>query len=313
MKQTVEPMHSKTREILKMTGLNAILRKKFRHLFVIPGIVAGAAIGSAAAQAQTLEAPIATPAQRATYADLVTLAERSDLVIRVEIRRQITVKPERAPGLAPGFARLYIEAQTLALLSGPSAVGESLNYLVDVPLDARGRPERLKDREMLLFADLVPSRPGAIQLTGRNAQLDYSPELEARIRPVLAALVARDKPPVVNAVSDALAVQGTLVGESETQIFLATQDRSPVSISVLRRPGQRPVWGVSWGEIIDSSARPPQPDTLRWYRLACTLPPRLPASANLGQDANARRIAEADYSFVIEQLGPCRREITQEF
>ena len=89
---------------------------------------------------------------------------------------------------------------TLALLSGPSAVGESLNYLVDVPMDARGRPERLKDREMLLFADLVPSRPGAIQLTGRNAQLDYSPELEARVRPVLAALLARDKPPVVSAI-----------------------------------------------------------------------------------------------------------------
>lgn len=313
MKQTVETRHSKRREILKMTGLNAILRKKFRHLIVTPGILACAAIGPTMAQAQAPEALAATPAQRATYADLVTLAERSDLVIRVEIRRQITVKPERAPGLAPGFARLYIEAQTLALLSGPSAVGESLNYLVDVPLDARGRPERLKDREMLLFADLVPSRPGTIQLTGRNAQLDYSPELEARLRPVLAALVARDKPPVISAVSDALAVQGTLVGESETQIFLATQDRSPVSISVLRRPGQRPVWGVSWGEIIDSSARPPQSETLRWYRLACTLPPRMPASANLGQDANARRIAEADYGFVIEQLGPCRREITQEF
>ena len=45
-------------------------------------------------------------AQMATYADIATLAERSDLVIRVEIRRQTIVEPERAPGLAPGFARL---------------------------------------------------------------------------------------------------------------------------------------------------------------------------------------------------------------
>jgi len=64
-------------------------------------------------------------------------------------------------------------------------------------------------------------------------------------------------------VSDALAVPGTLTGESETQIFLATENRSPVSITVLRRPGQRVQWGVSWGEIIDAAARPPSPESLR--------------------------------------------------
>jgi len=68
---------------------------------------------------------------------------------------------------------------------------------------------------------------------------------------------------------------------------------------------------VSWGEIIDSAARPPQPETLRWYRLACSLPAQLPSSANLAREPEARRLAAGDYAFVREALGPCARQITQ--
>ncbi len=295
----------------------AIINRKLTNVFKCLIIANLAAVGllspSASAFAQTDGFPPLTPAEMATYADLATLAERSDLVIRAEIRRQTVVRPERAPGLAPGFARLYIEARTQALLSGSNAVGESLAYLVDVPLNDRGRPERLKDRVMLLFADAVPGRRGSIQLTGKYAQLDYSPALEARVRPILSALVARDAPPVVTGIRDALAVTGTLTGESETQIFLETQDQSPVSLTVLRRPGQPAVWGVSWGEIIDSSARSPQPRTLQWYRLACALPERLPSSANLAREPATRRLADRDYAFVVQQLGQCERQITEVF
>lgn len=294
-----------------MTCVNSYLTNNFKRLSLATfGAITIALAGTAASAQQTVPSPV-TPAEAATYADLTSLAERSDMVIRAEIRRQITVEPERAPGLAPGFARLYIEARTLGLIAGSSAVGESLNYLVDVPLNARGKPDKLKNREMLLFADAVAGSRGTIQLTGKNAQLDYSPGLEARLRPILTELVAADKPPVVTGIRDALSVPGTLAGESETQIFLATQNRSPVSVTVLRRPGQQPAWGVSWGEIIDSSARAPQRDTLRWYRLACSLPAGLPSSANLAREPEARRLAEADYAFVVQQLGPCTRAITQ--
>lgn len=294
-----------------MSRVNAILTNKFKRL--AKGAFGAAALTLAAGGAHAQQA---LPAQNETagaptYADLTDLAERSDLVIRAEIRRQIALEPERAPGLAPGFARLYIEARTLALIAGSTSVGESLAYLVDVPLDSRGKPPKLKGEEMLLFADAVPGRPGSIQLTGKNAQLAYTPDLEARLRPILTALVASDKPPVVTGIRDALATRGTLTGESETQIFLETESRSPVSITVLRRPSQPPVWGVSWGEIIDSSARAPQRDTLRWYRLACSLPATLPSGANLAREADARRLAEEDYRFVVDQLGPCRRMITQ--
>lgn len=260
-------------------------------------------------QAIAQEAP-APPPPQASYADLVSLADRAEMVVRAQIRSQIALEPERAVGVAPGFARLYIEAQTLGLISGASGVGEQLRYLVDVPLDSRGKVPKLKKQEVLIFARAVPGRPGELQLASETAQFIYTPQFEARLRPVLAALAAPDAPPVVTGISDALSVPGNLAGESETQIFLATGNGSPVSITVLRRPGRPPSWGVSWGEIIDQSARPPQPESIEWYRLACTLPPRLPADANLSQDGAARAQAARDYALVMGALGPCGRVLT---
>lgn len=298
-----------------MPRIKKDLTFKLSGIALAVGALGLAPIGASSAIAQTPSAsdPAAmpTPAEAATFADLTTLAERSAMVVRAEIRRQVAVEPERSPGLAAGHVRLYIEANTLALVAGSTGLGESLTYLVDVPLDSRGKAPKLKKRQVLLFANPVAGRPGSLQLTGKHAQLDYSPALEERLRPILTALVAQDAPPVVTGVADALAVEGTLTGESETQIFLQTKDGSPVSISVLRRPGQRPAWGVSWGEIIDSAARPPRAQTLEWYRLACALPSRLPSSANLAREPGARRLAEMDYALVMEQLGPCQRAITQ--
>ena len=259
---------------------------------------------SAAAQPTGVEAPvIAGP----SYADLAGLAERAPLVIKAEIRRQARVKQERAPGLAPGFARLYVEARTEALISGTVPVGEELRYLVDVPLTDRGRAPRLKGESVILFARPVPGRPGEIQLVDTGAQRPAGPALEARLRPILAELVAPDAPPAITGVAEALRVRGTLVGESETQLFLDTENDGPVSVTVVRRPGQAPRWGVSWTEIVDQSAAAPQRDTLAWYRLACSLPRTLPADALITNDADARELANRDYAFVIEQLGPCTR------
>lgn len=272
----------------------------------------GLALMPVAALAQAPASAAIVASDGPTYADLATLSDAGELVIRAQIRRQTTLKPDRAPGLAPGFARLYIQANTLALIAGRGTVGGTLAYLVDVPLDAKGKVPKLKNREFLLFARTVPGRAGEVQLVAPGAQLAFTPELEARLRPILTELYAAPEtvPPRITGISDALAVQGTLTGESETQIFLATENRSPVSITILRRPGQRPQWGVSWGEIIDSAARPPAPETLRWYRLACSLPAQLPSSANLAREPEARRLAAGDYAFVREALGPCTRRIT---
>jgi hypothetical protein len=157
----------------------------------------------------------------------------------------------------------------------------------------------------------VAGRSGELQLVAEQAQLAFTPALEARLRPILTELASGKAPPRITGISDALAVPGTLAGESETQIFLATANRSPASLTILRRPSQRPEWGVSWGEIIDSAALAPARDTIGWFRLACALPRQLPSNANLARDAAARRLAMADYALVLEQLGPCERRITR--
>ena len=255
--------------------------------------------------------PAPAPGVEATYADLADLADAAEVVVRARVASQAALAPERAGNVRPGHARLYVEADTLSLLTARAPVGETLRYLVDVPLDARGKAPKLKKREFLLFARSVPGRPGELQLVGPAAQLAWSEATEARLRPILAALVAPDAPSSVTGVRDALSVPGNLVGESETQIFLATTDGAPVSLTVVRRPGMAPAWGVSWSEIVDQAARPPEPATLEWYRLACFLPPQLPASANLSRDGESRAQAAADYRFVLDRLGTCPRNLTR--
>lgn len=253
--------------------------------------------------------PVAPAPNPLTYADLVDLAQASELVLRVEIRDQRNVAPERAPGLAAGQARLYLQARTQALLAGAGPVGETHAFLTDVPLDARGRRPNLKRGIYLLFANRVPGRPGELVLVGRGAMQLADPLLEQRLRVVLTQLVQGARPPVISGVREAISVPGNLAGESETQVFLATQGGQPVSLSVVRRPGMVPTWGVSWSEIVDQSARPPAPETLEWFALACRLPEALPESAFLQRDPASRTRAREDYAFVRRELGICARTI----
>ncbi len=261
--------------------------------------------------AQVIPAPsLAVPAApQLTYADLVDLAQSAELVLRVEIRDQRNVPPERAPGLVPAQARLYLQARTQALLAGAGPVGETHAFLTDVPLDARGRRPNLKRGIYLLFANRVPGRPGELQLVGRGAMQLLDPLLDQRLRVVLTQLVQGERPPVVTGVREVISVPGNLAGESETQIFLATQGGSPVSLTVVRRPGMAASWGASWSEIVDQSARPPAPETLQWFALACRLPDSLPDSAFLQREPASRTRAREDYALVRRELGNCARTI----
>jgi len=250
------------------------------------------------------ELPVANPL---TYVDLVELGMVSDVVLRAEIDDQATVSAERAPGLPPQKARLYLESVTQALLAGAGPIGESLAFLVDVDRDARGKAPKLKKQIFLLFARRVANRPGEIQLVSPKAMQPVDPMLEQRVRQVMTQLAEPDRPPLVTGVREVMSVAGNLVGESETQIFLETGDGAPVSLSILRRPGMAPQWGASWTDIVDQSASPPAPDTLRWYALACHLPAELPENAFLQRAREARARAREDYAIVRNEIGACRR------
>ncbi len=264
--------------------------------------------GCALSQQASAQAPATAAASQApTYADLVSLTEPSSVVAQVTVKEQATVPPERAPGLAPGRARLYLEARTQGVIKGSSPLGESIAYLADVPLDAKGKPPKLKKQTFIVFADPVPGHPGELQLVEPDAQLPADPTLAARVRTVAEQLVAPDAPPHVTGVKDVISIAGNLAGELETQMSIETADGAPGSLTVIRRPNEAPRWGVSWTEIVDQSAKPPAPGTLAWYRLACFLPRQLKPDDFLQADAAGRQRAQADYQFILDSLGPCLR------
>ncbi|WEK45660.1 MAG: hypothetical protein P0Y56_11535 [Candidatus Andeanibacterium colombiense] len=250
--------------------------------------------------------PAIAPAQL-TYADLADLADSARMVVKAGIRKQRPLAPEQSPGLRAGWVRLLIEADTEALIAGHAPIGQSLRFLADFPLDAKGKPPKLKKAELVLFALPAANRPADLQLIDVDSYVAADPALEARLREVLVQLAAPEAPPKVTGVRDALAVEGNLSGESETQLFLAAAHDAPVSLSVQRRPNMAPEWGVSWSELVDQSARPPQKDTLEWYRLACFLPRQLPPEAILSASGSARVLAASDYRYVLDQLGTCAR------
>jgi len=270
------------------------------------GAVPAAAAAPAAAPAATVSANPAGP----TYADLADLADRAPSVVQVQIRKFVAVDPARAPGVRAGWVRMYVEARPLALLAGRPLPAESLRYLVDVPLDAKGKPPkmpRLAKRGVIVFARTVADRPGELQLVAPDAQILWSEDVAARLKGVLGELLAPGAPGRITGVHEAIYVPGTLAGEGETQMFLDTADGEPASITVVHKPGRATRWSVSFSEVVDASGEPPARETLAWYRLACFLPTLLPRAAAVSQTDADRAQARMDYRMVRESLGDCPR------
>lgn len=246
------------------------------------------------------------PPAALSYSDIVDLSDAAPLVAQVRIRNIVALKPTEGGAVPAGRKRLYVEADVVGLIRGDSGVPPMVSYLYDAPVDARGKIPKYKKAQMILFAR-AGARLGEIQLIAPDAQIAATPEELARVKAALSALVASDAPPRILGVGDAFHVAGTIAGEGETQIFLRTQNGDPVSLSVLRRPGQPPSWAVALGEIVDEAARAPKPGTLLWYRLACALPAQLPAASTRALAPADAEAARGDYRFVMEALGSCGR------
>jgi hypothetical protein len=255
----------------------------------------------------TAAAPPPMLASYTGYADLADLALSAPVIVLATITSASRLTPEESPGVAPGKARFYVTAKVTSLLKGRNGVPPVVSYLADVPLDAQGRPAKLRKAPVILFAAPVPGRPDELKLIAPDAQIGALPEVDARVRAILTAAVARDAPPRITGIGNAFHVPGAVAGESETQIFLTTADQRPVSLSILRRPGEEPRWAVALSEMTDEAALPPARDTLLWYRLACTLPATLPDSSVTALSPEDARAAAADYDLVIAGLGPCQR------
>jgi hypothetical protein len=259
--------------------------------------------------AQAVESqPLPAGAQTLTYADLADLALAAPVAAHVRLRDAEPLRAELAPNVAPGHRRFLVEAEVAAVIRGAGGLPARVTYLVDLPNDSRGRPARPERRaEMLVLASRVPGREGELRLAAPDAQLRYSAATAERLRAILRESAAWGAPPRITGIGRAFHVPGSIPGEGETQIFLQTADQRPISLNILRRPGQRPRWSVALSEIVDEAAAPPAPDTLLWYRLACTLPARLPRQSLSEAGPEEARAIQADYRVVTEGLGPCAR------
>lgn len=240
----------------------------------------------------------------ADYADLVLMAPA---IIDATIRSSTRLKGPDAIGVAPGKARLYVEADVLALIRGPAALPPRIAYVLDVPVDARGNLPKLRKLRVLLFARPVPGNATLIQLVRPDAQRNWSPDVDALTRRIVQETISPDAAPKVTGIGNAFHVTGDLPGSGETQIFLTTADNRPVSIGIQRTPGEPPRWSVALSELVGEGAVPPARDTLLWYRLACALPQALPDSSLASLTESNAAIAREDYQFVIRSLGPCNR------
>jgi hypothetical protein len=243
-----------------------------------------------------------------TYADLADLGLTAPIAAHVRAVRAVALKGEQAAGVRPGLARIYVEADIVSLLRSPSGLPSRIAYVVDLPRDAKGKAPKLrKGSEFLVLAHAVAGRPAEVRLAAPDAQIAYSPQAAEQLRSILKEAAGAEPPPRITGIGRAFHVPGSIPGESETQIFLQTADNRPVSLTVLRRPGQTPVWAVALSEIVDDAAAPPKRDTLLWYRLACTLPRALPRQSLAEADREAAAAIQADYRLIVERLGPCAR------
>jgi hypothetical protein len=259
----------------------------------------------------------AVPASPYSYADLADLATTAPMTVHARIYKATALKAEQAPGLGAGRARLYVEADVVGLIRGSGPLAARINYLVDLPLAANGKAPKLKRKQpVLLFARPVAgpaagtSSTSTVRLVAPDAQLDWDPATEARLRTILTEVVKPGAPPAITGIASGFHVPGTLPGEGETQLFLDTRTGDPVSLTIMTAADGSRRWSAAFGEIVDGSAAVPPRDTLAWYRLACGLPRVLPLD-RLGGTATAdRQKAAADYRAVLGALGECTRTRT---
>lgn len=289
------------------TNMRAILPAAIAGLVMLnPGIPLVSAM-----QTAPVAAAAASPF---SYADIADLAAAAPIVLHARLYQAAPLKPAQAPGLAAGQVRFYVEADVVSLIRGAGPLAARVSYLVDLPLDAKGKPPKLRKKQpVLLFARPVAgssagnNSTGSIRLVAPDAQLPWAPATEAQLRAILTELVKPGAPPAITGIANGFHVPGTLPGEGETQLFLDTKTGEPVSLTILTAADGSRRWAAAFGEIVDGSAAVPARNTLAWYRLACGLPRQLPLNKLAGTAPEDRRKAVSDYAVVLGALGDCPR------
>lgn len=270
-------------------------------------IVRSAAIAAfvLAANVAAQQSGTATVSAAYHYADLADLALAAPITAHVKIKSAKRLSKELSVGVRPGSTRVLVTADVIALIKASGEVPRRIRFLMDLPIDSRGKIEKLTKSESLIFA--MDAGPGALRLVAPDAFVRWTPDNARVVRAILSEASKADAPPVVRGISSAFHSAGSIPGEGETQIFLNSSDEKPVSLTVQRQASEAPRWFVSQGEVVDEGTSQPRPDTLLWYRIACTLPPKFPAAATEGQPPAAVDQIAVDYRLILDQIGRCVR------
>lgn len=275
----------------------------FRNILIPSSLAISCAITFQSAQATVTE-------NKLSYSDLADLTDSAPIVavMRLQAQEPVYLDDVRDP---KSRTRYYlVTGKVDSLIRGKDGIPQKISFLVQAPKPPLKTRNRIWKRGSSLIVFARPSSPpGSIQLVSNNAAQTWSTETETVVRAITTELLAANPPPAIMGPGDSFHVAGTVEGESETQIFLKTATGAPVSLSVIRRPGESARWGVSLGEIVDDAAIPPPPGSLLWYRLACSLPDHLPATSTRGLSVIEAEAARRDYRFIMESLGSCGRTL----
>ena len=285
-------------------GTNMTIRMRF-FTYVALILFLSQSGGLAAQQAAT---DYAIDGVGAAYADIADLVVNAPVIVDGKIKKTTKISVQQAVGILPNHQRLLVEADVITLIRGQNGITAKVKFVVDVPKNTRDKFPKLNKQRVFIMADIVKGRPGQLQLVRADALVRYSADNDAMVRAIAKEAVLLDAPGRITGIASAFHSAGTVIGEGETQIFLSTENRQPVSISVVSRPGAPKQWSVSTSELIEETTSTPTRFTLLWYRLACGLPKALPAElVQSGEGENAAR-AQGDYKFVADALGPCGRK-----
>lgn len=248
------------------------------------------------------------PADGAAYADIADLVTIAPMIVDAQIAKVTPLLPAQSVGVPAHLQRTLVEANVLSLIRGAGGVTAVVRFLLDIPKDAKGKIPKLKKKRLYLLASQVTNRPGEIKLVRPNALIEYSPNNDALVRSIAKEVVMLNAPQRITGITSAFYTPGAVIGEGETQIFLATERNQPLALSIRSRPSEPKTWAVSTSEVMNETGLAPGRYTLLWYRLACGLPKSLsPELVESGDGENAAN-AQADFSYVMTALGPCGRK-----
>ena len=143
----------------------------------------------------------------------------------------------------------------MALICGAGGLPGRVSYLADLPSDPRGRAARDPPRHRISGAGGAGGgRQPSCGWRRATPSCRSTADAAAWLRDILREASATGRRRGSPASAAPFHVLGSLPGESETQFFLQTADNRPISINVLRRPGEQPRWSVALGEMVDEAA-----------------------------------------------------------